>query len=301
MSSKPGDQHSALKLLFPSEPPPQLFDFPGSQRINAQIWNLVALVCREHVLSWYSKLTRDKSFFQEVVRIVKHVVEQIGNHVKELDLPALLLSDIPDLLEKHYRDHQTAQKRANTPAGGNLPLPQLYYSLHPHIALRPPSIHPVDPKLPFIASPYMIAVVEGILKVVLPPEDFAAESERTVVREVLIYVVFGNLFTKLAQPWFIHTVITKVLSTDPDHVSVPISLPSPPPSLLTRASQTFTRALSLLSSFSPFTPSANGPDLCLSGINLSATVFRAEERPLLQQTFWWAEISSNLLNGALNK
>lgn len=302
MAAKATEQ-SALKLLFPAATPvpPLVQDKQFDDRLKEHIWNLVALICREYVLIFYQRLTKDRTFFQEVTRIVSHVVARLEEHVKDLDLPALLLADIPKLLEKHCKDYRTAEERAGTPAGGLLSLSELFHSVHPHIAIRPASTCKVDPKLPLVSAPYMIAMVEGILEAVLPLEDYAAESERTIIREVLIYVVCGNLFTKLSQPWFIHTILIKLLATDPDHVTVPESTASPPPSLFARVTSTLSKAISLLSSFSPFSSTPSGPDLTAAAIQLGATIFRAEERPIVRQGLWFSEIMSDIFSGSIDR
>jgi hypothetical protein len=44
--------------------------------------------------------------------------------------------------------------------------------------------------------------VEGVLKIVLPPEDWESELERGIVKEVVGRIVIGGVVKKVAQPWF---------------------------------------------------------------------------------------------------
>lgn len=247
------------------------------------------------------KLTRDRQFFQEVVIIVTHVIRNLVQRVIDLDLPLLLLADIPDRLQKHYDDYRTAAGRANTPAGGELSTPQLFASLQPHIAILPSAGRALDPKLPFVSPAYMMALVENILRSVLPSQDLGAATEFAVIRDALVYVVFGNLFTKLAQPWFIHTMLIKFLQEQPVHATVPTSVTESPPSFWARICTKLKQIRSGLALFQRAFQRRSDPILSAHLFKLLSSCLLASERPCLQQSLWWAELSADLCGGTLDR
>lgn len=184
---------------------------------------------REHVLTWYSKLTRDKSFVADVgstlIQVIKNLESCIS--VTAACAPVLLGSDVPRLLESHISDFHLARKRHHVTRQqhqlGNEQedFATSFHRLRPHFAFDP--ARQPGSKLPFVSPAYLSALVDGLLQELLPPSDYQSPAERTVIREVLLYVVLSNFFTRLAKPWFIHALIVKMLTSQPG------ASPSPQP------------------------------------------------------------------------
>jgi len=75
----------------------------------------------------------------------------------------------------------------------------------------------------------MKLVSDGILAILLPTEDLESGCERTLLREILSSLVFGNVLDKLSEPFMIYELIaTAVRQLRPDLVPPPPE-PSPTP------------------------------------------------------------------------
>ena len=77
--------------------------------------------------------------------------------------------------------------------------------MQPHMALSPDGV--VDPV-------YVRQAVDHILKTCLPPEDYEPETERYIVREIILKVLVGSVLPRITQPWFIHKVILDQLGPE---------------------------------------------------------------------------------------
>ena len=64
---------------------------------------------------------------------------------------------------------------------------------------------------------YVRQAVEHVMKSCLPPADWEAETERTIVREIFAKVILGGVFSRLTQPWFIQKLILDLLGPPPDN------------------------------------------------------------------------------------
>jgi hypothetical protein len=63
----------------------------------------------------------------------------------------------------------------------------------------------------------MKLVSDGILAILLPTEDLESGCERTLLREILSSLVFGNVLDKLSEPFMIYELIaTAVRQLRPD-------------------------------------------------------------------------------------
>lgn len=194
----------ARRLLFPNAPstPPLLTDVP--RELNDEIYDFLALALRAFVLPWWSKLSKyDKEFLPEIARVVTYAVRALEPRARRADVSALILRDVPALLAQHYADFHAARLRLGTSyAAGEGSLAETFHSLQPHIALTPEGT---------IRDEYLRQAVERILQLLLPAQDWSAQAEREIVREIFVKVLIADVFPRVVQPWFIQKLVLEVL------------------------------------------------------------------------------------------
>lgn len=213
----------AQRLLSsnPSTPLPPLFPTPTLDLVllNDQIYHFLALALRAFVLSWWSKLTpRDKDLLPQITVILQHLIRKINQRLQRADLSQALFTSIPLLFKQHYSDFRQAQDRIGSSYGNVTPssIQHVFDRMQPHIAVRIPgeddSGEASDPKL-LVDPVYLTACVDLVLKECLPHEDSQSEMERSIVREIIVGPVLGGVLPKLAQPWFINTILLDLLKS----------------------------------------------------------------------------------------
>ncbi|GAA5823038.1 hypothetical protein JCM11251_007462 [Rhodosporidiobolus azoricus] len=209
------------RILFtPSSPPStQILHSPAHETLDPLILDFIALTLRAYVTPWYNGgISRDpdKAFLGAVTSILVHVIQALEVRLSALDWTELLVADIPAVLAQHYRDWDVAVEKAQTGGAHNLNPEQLFHRLQPHLAIRlitPIELSPSEAEQarPEVDKLYLRTLVDHLLKLLLPPADYRADTERAIVREVLVGVVFGSVFNRVAQPWFLHGIIAKQL------------------------------------------------------------------------------------------
>lgn len=224
----------ARRLLFPYHPPSEplppvlikiaennrdsdTWDQAAFKALNDELYDFLALVVRGFVLPWWSKITpRDKEFPQEITKIVLHLIRQIESRILVADLPSLVAGAIPALITQHYIDYRTACAKLPSAYATGLhassSLPHLFHSLQPHMAVSADG--DVDPN-------YIRQAVEHIMRACLPPEDWEAETERGIVREIVLKIILDSAFPRLSQPWFLQKSLLELLGP-PAEVAGPI-------------------------------------------------------------------------------
>ncbi|GAA5965074.1 hypothetical protein JCM3765_004848 [Sporobolomyces pararoseus] len=202
------------KILYPANgsppTPPRILHSSSHATLDPLILDLIALALRAFVTPWYNGgISRDpdKDFLQAVTGVLIHVIQALEVRLATVNWTELLLRDLPTVLENHYRDWDAATDKAGGPSAHNLSTEEMFHHLQPHIAISLVG----SPPTPQVDAVYLRTLVDHLLKLLLPPEDYRAETERAIVREVLVGVVFGSVFGKVAQPWFLHGVIARVL------------------------------------------------------------------------------------------
>ncbi|EIW64865.1 uncharacterized protein TRAVEDRAFT_33600 [Trametes versicolor FP-101664 SS1] len=233
----------AKRLLFPGLPadtdlPPLLVSPAASPELNVELYDFVALALRAYVNPWWTKITRyDKEFLPEINRILTVVFRALETRLVVTDLSPLVFRDLPTLLTQHWTDYRNAEAKLHTSyaSGGAASLPQLFHQMQPHMAVSAEGV--IDPV-------YVRQAVDHILKSCLPPDDYEPETERYIVREVVLKVLVGSVLPRVTQPWFVHKTILDLMGAEnPAGVGTEVSIDdhtsSERPLLQRRGSQHF--------------------------------------------------------------
>jgi hypothetical protein len=84
-----------------SAPEELLPPLTSSNDVDRQLYALIAIIIKEFVLSWYSKITADQSFINEVLQVIAHCTRALEQRLREVDVAQLVLDELPALLEAH--------------------------------------------------------------------------------------------------------------------------------------------------------------------------------------------------------
>ncbi|KAI5292186.1 hypothetical protein KEM55_008014 [Ascosphaera atra] len=82
----------------------------SSNEVDLQLYALIAIIIKEFVYSWYSKITPDHAFADELVQIIAHCTRALEQRLRRVDIDALILDELPALLDAHIygRNHNPA-------------------------------------------------------------------------------------------------------------------------------------------------------------------------------------------------
>ncbi|CAE6454197.1 unnamed protein product [Rhizoctonia solani] len=210
-------RRSLFPTLSPTTPLPPILTLglsevdPALVELNKELYDFLALALRAFVQTWWGQITpRDRDFMPQITRVITHVIQDIEQRASRVDLSHLVLRHVPALVNLHLNDYRVAAMRMGTAFTHTLPsptVPGLFHVLQPHVAIQTNQ----EPSAPIISQIYLRQLVENILRLSLPSEDWESETERAIVREIVACVVLGNMFKKLAQPWFLHQIILGLL------------------------------------------------------------------------------------------
>jgi hypothetical protein len=75
----------------------------SSNEVDLQLYALISIIIREFVQTWYTKITPDQVFVEEVVKIIAHCTRALEQRLRKVDLESLVFDELPELLEVHLQ------------------------------------------------------------------------------------------------------------------------------------------------------------------------------------------------------
>ncbi|KAK1463800.1 hypothetical protein CCUS01_08214 [Colletotrichum cuscutae] len=177
---------------------------PNSKRISKALDDLLELIIRDFVSSWYSNISKNPVFSNEVDKAVRDALINIRERLLELDLVDIVTTRIVPMLNAHFRDFYEAEravrgKKLNRSVTESEELDLAIASkykdgkLHPAASLSFP-----DTKL--VQQDYLRKMVSGILPKVLPPNMLASRAVSSIIREIVACAVLFPVMQILAEP-----------------------------------------------------------------------------------------------------
>lgn len=95
---QPGSYSGASSPQAPEELLPPL---TSSNEVDRQLYALIAIIFKEFISSWYSKITPDQTLINELIQLIAHCTRAIEQRLRQIDIAQLVLDDIPALVEAH--------------------------------------------------------------------------------------------------------------------------------------------------------------------------------------------------------
>ncbi|KAK2728835.1 PXA domain-containing protein [Colletotrichum kahawae] len=185
--------------------------------VDLQLYALIAVILREYVQAWYSKITPDEAFVDEIVQIIAHCTRALEQRLRKVDLESLLFDELPDLLDRHIIAYRAAHDPVSRPPTEVDPR-EVYHALCPVAPLSPiprPDQPETVAKQQENEAIYRQLLVQGVLAVLLPTEDLENDCLTSLVGQIFSELIIGNvLANRLSQPWLIYEcliILTRVL------------------------------------------------------------------------------------------
>ncbi|KAF2183218.1 hypothetical protein K469DRAFT_711193 [Zopfia rhizophila CBS 207.26] len=186
----------------------------SSNEVDLQLYAIIAVIIKEFVQTWYSKITPDHVFVNEVIQVIAHCTRALEQRLRKVDLEALLLDEIPGLLEAHLSTFRLAKQQTLYHNSIVSDPRVVYHTLHPHPALSPVPTESVPSTIVEQReneSAWRQLLVQGVLAVLLPTEDLQNGCLRALVAEIFAEMILGNgISDKACEGWLLWEGITRI-------------------------------------------------------------------------------------------
>ncbi|KAF2460836.1 PXA domain-containing protein [Lineolata rhizophorae] len=178
--------------------------YPQSKKISRSIDEILGLIARDFVRSWYGNISPRPMFPNEVDRTVRAALVNIRERLLQVDLVGMVVSRVVPIITSHLKDFYEAEKLVR---GRRLTL-NVTESEELDLAIagkfRDGKIHPAASltysNTKHIQQQYLRGVVMRLLPKVLPANMTTSTAAAILVKEIVACAVLFPLFQLLADP-----------------------------------------------------------------------------------------------------
>ncbi|PYH40606.1 putative intermediate filament protein (Mdm1) [Aspergillus saccharolyticus JOP 1030-1] len=178
--------------------------YPQSFVVSEGIDEVLSLVTRDFVASWYRHISPNPAFVNEVDRVIRTAVENLRERLLAEDLVSLLVSRIFPILTTHLKEFDVAERLVR---GRNLTR-NVTESEELDLAIaskyREGNLHPAaklsltDQKL--VEQEYLRKITVGLLPKLFPASVLNSRIVSVMVREILACAVLYPITAALSDP-----------------------------------------------------------------------------------------------------
>ncbi|KAK6585631.1 hypothetical protein PZA11_002358 [Diplocarpon coronariae] len=191
----------------------------SSNEVDLQLYAFISIIIREFVQTWYSKITPDQVFVEEVVKIIAHCTRALEQRLRNVDLESLLFDELPELLEVHVQACRASRNCLHPSPAESNPR-EIYHSLWPYPALYPvPDGGQNTLQQMENESAYRQLLVQGVMSVLLPTEDLENDCLTALAGQIFSEMILGGgIGGKASEPWLLWEGITKIAEAIQTHL-----------------------------------------------------------------------------------
>lgn len=193
---------------------------PSSPAVSLSLNNILILIVRDFVLSWYTRISPSPSFPSSVSGTLQYVIRSLIGRTEKVDLASFLVKRLLPKINAHI-DCFCESEKALRGVGLERRLTQSD-ELDLLLASRYSSrngkrLHPaVDNLSTMLTKPteevYIRSLVERILPLLLPEEEAGSRAVRVAAREIVTTCVLAPVLEMLGDPDFWNRMIDQFVS-----------------------------------------------------------------------------------------
>ncbi|CAG9989701.1 unnamed protein product [Clonostachys byssicola] len=172
--------------------------------VSKAVDDLLELITRDFVCSWYSNISPNPVFPNEVDRAIRMALFGLRDSLRNKDFAELITSRIVPILTAHFRDFYDAEKAVRGRKLNRSVTESEELDLAIASKFREGRLHPAAslsfPDLKMIQQDYLRNVVTNILPKVLPPEMLTSRAVSVLIREIVSCSVLSPVLQTLSEP-----------------------------------------------------------------------------------------------------
>jgi sorting nexin-25 len=178
--------------------------YPESPKVSAALNEVLDYALRDFVNAWYSNISKNPVFPNEVDRAVRHALLAIKDRLTNLDLAETLTTRLVPILTAHFRDFYDAERSVRGKKLNRSVTESEELDLAIASKYRDGKLHPAatlsfsDTKT--TQQDYLRMTVFKILPKVLPESLLASRAVATIIKEIVACAVLFPVMQMLSDP-----------------------------------------------------------------------------------------------------
>ena len=178
--------------------------FLESAKVSNAIDNVIDLVLRDFIRTWYSNISPNPTFPNEVDKAIRLALSSLQDSLRDKDLADLVTSRIVPILTGHFRDFYDAEKAVRGRKLNRSVTESEELDLAIASKFRDGRLHPAAslsfPDTKMVQQDYLRSLVSRILPKVLPENILSSRTVSSLIREVTACAVLFPILQLLSDP-----------------------------------------------------------------------------------------------------
>lgn len=173
-------------------------------KVSIAFDHLLELVQRDFIRSWYSHISKNDVFTNEVDKAVRLAIGSLLELVKQKDLAELVTSRLVPILTAHFRDFAEAERAVRGKKLNRSMTESDELDLAIAAKFRDGQLHPAAslsfPDTKMIQQDYLRSLVARIIPTILPHHLTASRSVSILIKELVSCAVLFPVMQLLSEP-----------------------------------------------------------------------------------------------------
>lgn len=178
--------------------------YAASPSISRALDNFLDLITRDFVYSWYSKISENPIFRNDVDRAVRCALENVRDRLFEVDLPEVLTTRLVPILTAHFRDFNEAERAVRGRKLNRSVTESEELDLAIASKYRDGKLHPAATlsysDLKLAQQDYLRQTTTKFLPHVLPEDLLRSRAVSTLIREIVACAVLYPVLQLVSDP-----------------------------------------------------------------------------------------------------
>ncbi|KAF4978308.1 hypothetical protein FZEAL_5281 [Fusarium zealandicum] len=191
----------ALRQRQSYTPAPMDTDSP---RVVKAVDGLLGLIVRDFVSSWYSNISRNPAFSNQVDKAIRQALLGLCDSIRDKDLAELVTSRLVPILTAHFRDFYEAEKAVRGKKLNRSVTESEELDIAIASKFRDGRLHPAAslsfPDTKMVQQDYLRSLVSKIVPRVLPENMLSSRSVSIIIREIVSCSVLFPVVQLLSEP-----------------------------------------------------------------------------------------------------
>ncbi|KAI9151897.1 putative intermediate filament protein MDM1 [Paramyrothecium foliicola] len=176
----------------------------GAPRVSADLDELLDLILRDFVRSWYTNISKNPVFPNEVDRAIRYALSNLCEALREKDLAEIVTTRIVPLLTAHFRDFYDAERSVRGKKLNRSVTESEELDLAIASKFRDGRLHPAAslsfPDTKMVQQDHLRSMIAKILPKILPENMVSSRSVAIIVREIVGCAVLFPILQLLSDP-----------------------------------------------------------------------------------------------------
>lgn len=178
--------------------------YAASPKISRALDDILDLVTRDFIWSWYSKISPNPVFRNEVDSAMRCALESVRDRLFEVDLPEVLTTRLVPILTAHFRDFNEAERAVRGRKLNRSVTESEELDLAIASKYRDGKLHPAATlsysDLKLTQQEYLRKTIAKVLPNVLPDGILRSRAVSTLIREIVACAVLFPILQMVSDP-----------------------------------------------------------------------------------------------------